>query len=416
MNSPTRLNFSRPRPRSMAGPFALAGSEPRRLGSEDRLSPRRQGTDGPRVDVALEVADGRLSYKGDAQRTRTRPRLSGKVSASADNLVLFVKTLARIAGQPDSHVPPLLAGKFRFEGPVELSRTAVTAKDFTLVLDETTRVSGSFAATVEPALTVDARFSRHPTDLDRWLKTVVLPAELRPRSCRTPLPPERTAPSPRPRAGWPPSPPSSRWRSARRSTTSSPFATSRWNSKPGRRGRGAEVRRHAAGRSCREGSRRPMSDTSARPGVSGDFSLEGPKLRETLAWLKVDTAAVPADKLTRVSLHGKMGSRDGNVQVDDAVFELDDLGERPASPSPSPSRCRSDCSSSSARSISIPSSVPDRAGRASTSSHGPRRRANPGPSRRRRSASNSRSRGSTTAARYVWASISISRDRPARCG
>ncbi len=63
----------------------------------------------------------------------------------------------------------------------------------------------------------------------------------------------------------------------------------------------------------------------ARPTVSGEFSLVGPKLRETLAWLDVDVSELPATKLTRLSMKGKMASSGGKVQVSDAVFELDDL-------------------------------------------------------------------------------------------
>jgi hypothetical protein len=59
--------------------------------------------------------------------------------------------------------------------------------------------------------------------------------------------------------------------------------------------------------------------------VSGDFSLVGPKLRETLAWLAVDVSSIPAGKLTQLSVKGRMGSSGGNVQVTDAVFALDDL-------------------------------------------------------------------------------------------
>jgi len=68
-----------------------------------------------------------------------------------------------------------------------------------------------------------------------------------------------------------------------------------------------------------------MSGDPARPTVSGDFSLTGPKLRDTLKWLDVDVSSVPANKLTKLSLKGRMASSNGNIQVTDAVFELDDL-------------------------------------------------------------------------------------------
>jgi hypothetical protein len=68
-----------------------------------------------------------------------------------------------------------------------------------------------------------------------------------------------------------------------------------------------------------------FSGDPARPAVAGEFSLVGPKLRETLAWLEIDVSALPASKLTRLSMKGRMASNGGNVQVSDAVFELDDL-------------------------------------------------------------------------------------------
>ena len=51
-----------------------------------------------------------------------------------------------------------------------------------------------------------------------------------------------------------------------------------------------------------------LSGDPNRPTVAGDFSLVGPKLRETLAWLAVDVPSVPPNKLTRISLKGRMSS------------------------------------------------------------------------------------------------------------
>jgi hypothetical protein len=59
--------------------------------------------------------------------------------------------------------------------------------------------------------------------------------------------------------------------------------------------------------------------------VSGEFSLNGPKLRETLAWLKVDAANLPAGKFDKLSVRGKMASEGADILVTDAVYELDDI-------------------------------------------------------------------------------------------
>ena len=72
-------------------------------------------------------------------------------------------------------------------------------------------------------------------------------------------------------------------------------------------------------------ARSTFSGDPARPTVSGDFSLIGPKLRETLAWLAVDVSSIPANKLTQLGVKGHMGSSGGNVEVSQAVFELDEL-------------------------------------------------------------------------------------------
>ncbi len=47
-----------------------------------------------------------------------------------------------------------------------------------------------------------------------------------------------------------------------------------------------------------------MSGDPNRPTVSGEFSLVGPKLRDTLKWLEVDVSQVPESKLARLSLKG----------------------------------------------------------------------------------------------------------------
>jgi hypothetical protein len=51
-------------------------------------------------------------------------------SASADSLTTFVGTLVTLAGQPAPALPALLAGKFSFDGAVDVSQTAFAARGF----------------------------------------------------------------------------------------------------------------------------------------------------------------------------------------------------------------------------------------------------------------------------------------------
>ena len=203
---------------SIDGPYALAGgatinNSPLKID----LAVSAKGAAGHTVDIALAAGGGKLSYKGTLSELGPAARLSGTASASADNLVAFAETLTGIAGQPQPRLPPLLAGKFRFDGPVDLSPTAVAAKDFKLVLGEDGG-SGSLALTLTPSLAIEARFAAHRLDLDRWLASLPLPDQVAPPPAATTATPPLPRPWPRsrpPPGGLRPSPPNSRSRSAR---------------------------------------------------------------------------------------------------------------------------------------------------------------------------------------------------------
>lgn len=312
---------------SMEGPFAVTG----RATVDDAaltldLSVGAKGASGHDADGTLDVAGGRLAFRGILSGMAPDARFSGKASASADNLVLFVETLAKLAGQPRPHLPPLLAGKFRFEGPIELSRKSVASKDFTLALGDDTG-TGSLAATAEP-LDIEARFAAPRIDLDRWLKSVVLQSGLDDETLPEFALSTGSRPAPSPQAA-------TSWLSSVSARLALEVGEIIYN--------GQAVRGVALALDARDGvvaipkftatlpgdlvvkAESTRSGQSPRSGVSGEFRLEGKKLRETLTWLDVDLSAVPADKLTHVSMHGTMNSRNGNVQVDNLAVELDDI-------------------------------------------------------------------------------------------
>ena len=127
------------------GPYTLAGSAtingtPLKLD----LSVGAKGASGHDAEVALEAGGGKLSFKGTLSELGPNARAVGIASSSADNLIAFVETLVRIAGHPEPTLPPLLAGKFSFDGGIDVSPTAVAAKDFRLALGQDSG-SGSLA-------------------------------------------------------------------------------------------------------------------------------------------------------------------------------------------------------------------------------------------------------------------------------
>jgi uncharacterized protein involved in outer membrane biogenesis len=309
---------------SIDGPYSLAGNAiingtPLKLD----LSVGVKAAAGHITQVALEAGGGKLAFQGTLSDFGPNARAVGLASSSADNLVTFAETLVMIAGRPEPRLPLLLAGKFSFDGSIDVSQTAVAAKDFRLALGQDS-FSGSLALTLKPALAIEGKLSAAKVDLDRWLAAIARPAEAEPP---TP-PPAGSSAAPAPPAG-----PSLLASMAAKLALDVGEVV--YDRQPVRnvvieleaKGGAVAVPKLSAilpGDMVVQASSN-FSGDPGRPAVSGEFSLVGPKLRETLAWLEIDVSSLPANKLTRFSMKGRMASNGGNVQVSDAVFELDDL-------------------------------------------------------------------------------------------
>jgi hypothetical protein len=314
---------------SIDGPYSLAGSatvngSPLKLD----LAVGAKGQAGHSAEVSFQIGGGRLGFKGTLSELGPAARVAGTASVSAESLTTFVGTLSQLAGQPEPALPPLLAGKFSFDGGIEASQTAFAAKDFKIALGQDSG-SGSVAVAMKSGLAIDARLVLPRIDLDRTLAALSQPA-----AAGAPAKPASGAPAP--------------------AVAAAPAAASAgglpanltlkavlevgeliYNRKP--------VRNVALDLEAKGGAvavpkltatlpgdmilqaRSTMSGDTARPTVSGEFSLVGPKLRETLNWLEVDVASVPQSKLNRLSIKGRMASSGGNVQVSGVSFEVDDL-------------------------------------------------------------------------------------------
>ena len=311
---------------SVDGPYSLAGSAaingtPLKID----LSVSAKGTNGHAADVALETGGGKLTFKGTLSELGPNARVGGVASVQAESLTGFISSLIALSGQPAPALPPLLAGKFSFDGSIDASQTSFAAKDFKLSLAGDSG-SGSLSVVWKPALVVDGKVILPKLDLDRALAALSQPA----------------APAPAPaKPGTAATPP------AKAPTSNDSFLaniTAKLSVEAGEviynktairnvaidldaRGGAVAVPRLTAtlpGDMVLQ-AKSTMAGDPNKPTVSGDFSLIGPKLRETLKWLEVDTSSMPANKLTKLSLKGRLASSGGNVQVTDALFELDDV-------------------------------------------------------------------------------------------
>ena len=308
---------------SIDGPYSLAGDAsvngaPLRLD----LAVGARGSNGHTADLSLQAGGGRLGFKGTLSELGAAAKISGVASASAEQLTTFVATLVTLAGQPEPALPPILAGKFSFDGGIDVSQTAFAARDFKIALGQDSG-SGSLSVALKPTLAVEGKIAVPKLDLDRWLAAIQQPA------------PAATSSSP---AAPPASAPAATSQSYLGDLTAKvAFEVGEviYNKQPVRnvvleidaKGGAVAVPKLTAtlpGDMVLQ-AQSTLTGDAARPGVTGQFSLVGPKLRETLSWLAVDLSSVPPSKLQKLSLRGRMSSTGGNVQVSDAVFELDDL-------------------------------------------------------------------------------------------
>jgi len=309
---------------SIDGPYSLAGSATvNNAPLKIDLRVGAKGSDGMATTLAFEAGGGKLDFKGKLSELGPNAKLSGTANASAESLTGFIATLVSLAGQPPPPLPPLLAGRFSFDGAVELSQTQVAARDFKIALAGN-KGSGSLTATLKPALAIDGKIALPRLDLDQVLAGLSAPA---PSAAASPAKPAA------------PAAPATGSGASFLDTLTAKLALEAqeviYNKQPVRavaieldaKGGAIAVPKLNAtlpGDMVLE-ARSTMSGDPARPTVSGDFSLVGPKLRDTLQWLAVDLSSVPANKLTRLSLKGQLGSSGGAVQVRDAAFELDDI-------------------------------------------------------------------------------------------
>lgn len=313
---------------SIDGPYSLAGEAtingaPLKLD----LAVGARGSNGHTADLALQAGGGKLGFKGTLSELGAAAKVSGMASVSAESLTTFIGTLVKLAGQPEPALPPLLAGKFTFDSAIDVSQTAVAARDFKMALGQDSG-SGSLAVTLKPKLVVEGKLAAPKLDLDRWLAAVERPAA---PAAQAPAAPPATS------AAASTGAPASGGSFFGDLTAKLAFEIGEviYNKQPIRniavefdaKGGAVAVPRLAAtlpGDMVLQ-AQSTLTGDAARPGVTGQFSLVGPKLRETLAWLAVDLSSVPPSKLQKLSLKGRMSSTGGNVQVSDAVFELDDL-------------------------------------------------------------------------------------------
>lgn len=289
----------------------------------------------------LQVLNGRLEFKGRIDGLRPDASFKGRLYATTGELTEFVGSMVRAIGR-DSAFDSASIDRFTFDGAVDIAPTRVALDAFTLVAGNES-ASGRLAVELDgkvPMLKGQVSLPRF--DLGRWLTLLDQPGLFAwPIAAMPPPPPPASVQkgATPPARGTPPAgaAPAAKAPPPPAAPAPPPSAFAKVNASLAlevgelvyRDGSAREV---AASIELHDGvltaprlkARLPGDATlvaSLRP--DGEIALAGPRLRDTLAWLGVDTAPVPAGKLMDFSLAGHVIGVPVGLQVPDLALQVD---------------------------------------------------------------------------------------------
>ncbi|MBX9946370.1 MAG: AsmA family protein [Reyranella sp.] len=299
---------------SFQGPLSVMGSATVNgvpLALEFSLGPPSPA--GNDVTFKLKVDSGTLDFIGRTSTFGSDAEIGGKLSVATGQLTDFIAAVLRAAGEPPPLFDAAAVGRFTFDGGVEVSPRKLALNDFRMSAGGEA-ASGTLVLTPGSVPTLDGSLSLPKVDLEKWLTLLRQPALLAPQASG-------------PAGKAPPAVPAL--------TVNLAVEAAEVVYRKG------VIRDVSVGLDLHKGAlalsrlrailpggmvvvaTSAVTGGPARPAARGEFLVIGPRLRETLAWLEIDTAGVPADRLQTFEARGKMVSSAGQMHVSDATFALD---------------------------------------------------------------------------------------------
>ena len=355
---------------SLAGPFSISGSAtvngvPLSLD----FSLDEAEADGHATDFSLKVLSGTLDFNGTVSEVSANADVKGHLAVSTGALTDFIAAVVRATGQAQPNFDASVVGNFTFDGGLEYTQTRLAVTDFKMSMGGET-ATGTLALEEGKAPSLTGHVSLAKIDAEKWLALLAVPGAFQPSTPKTSPPPAVSAPAsakaaPAAQAAKPnPAPPAAKPTPAAqaaakpatpaKSTSLSPFPVEMdvalslaITEVLYRKGTVSDL---VLALDIHKGvitvpqlkavlpgdmvlqanATAPLAPANApakpAPGVvqaSGEISVAGPKLRDTLAWLGIDTSGVPADKLQKLDLKGKLASAANGLQITDLAIDLD---------------------------------------------------------------------------------------------
>jgi len=298
--------------RSLQGPLAISGKATVNgvpLSLDVSMSERK--ADGHDLAFALQVLSGKLDFKGRISALTADGHLEGHLAVTTGVLTDFIAAMVRAGGQSTPKFDTSLVGRFTFDGGVELTPTRLAITDFKMTMGAEA-ASGTLAFEQGATPSLKGRVALPKIDLEKWLALLARPGAFQPAqpaANKAPAKPASLSPFP----------------AAMDVSLALDVAEVVY--------RKGTVRDLAVAVEIHKGAITVPQFKAVLPGdmrvqatvqASGELSVTGPKLRETLAWLEIDPSGVPPDKLQRLDLKGKLAATANGVQIADLVAELDD--------------------------------------------------------------------------------------------
>lgn len=315
-------------------------------------TPTDKGND---MSFKLKVPSGSLNFDGHVSRIAVDADVKGKVSLSTGGLTDFIATLVRAGGQEAPAFDASVIGQFAFDGDIDLSAERLALTDFRMSMADET-VSGNVVLTGGANPSIESRLSMAKLDAGKWIALLSNPDAFRPKPAAPAKPASAqpanaaAAPATKPPAAAPSAAPAN---VPGTPASLSPFPPSvtvlfSIDAKEVTYRKGTmrdvalavEIRKGVIavprlsailpGEMVLQANAAPAAAASAgaKPAANpiqsaGVFSLEGSRLRETLAWLEIDTSGIPADKLQTLAIKGKVAATANSLQISDLGMDLD---------------------------------------------------------------------------------------------